>query len=418
MTKRIPAAGLALLLTGYVGSVRQVPEQRPETVLTVLYGQSTSDPGLEDMLTEKLGADFPEVIMEWESVDWGEHFSSELQAKIASGEVPDLIIGKAQDVAGYQHSGYLAPFGSAFAGYIRPEGLSSVTIEGQVYGLPYNALYQGVLYNKNIFWRYGLTPPATLEEMETLVQRLEAAGVVPFATHFRENWYVGNIIMQFAVNQVFSHTPDWGDQFRAGAVSFSTSEDYAACMEQVGALLERSWPDALTVNQSESDKRFAEERAAMYLTGSWSVQAIQAIRPQMQVGIFPYPNGDGTAKLLFEPNITFMKNAQSSQAGLVDEIILSLLGDAELARTVYAFTQTESMLDGVDADSLGLIKPEIEGYKQENRVVDVTVGNSQLVWQFQDNCATQLYNWLEGKADLADVLQYADDNRVESGGFS
>ena len=84
--------------------------QRNEEVilLTVLAGQSTSDAGIEDMIDEVLAEEFPNVKLQWECVDWGEKFNSQMQGRFAAGDIPDIMIGKAQDVQAYAHTGNLA----------------------------------------------------------------------------------------------------------------------------------------------------------------------------------------------------------------------------------------------------------------------------------------------------------------------
>lgn len=412
----LAAALCALALPGCMPPVEPLPEAAPKTILTILHGQSTSDAGLEDMLTEKLAAAFPDVELEWESMDWGDYFATELQARFAAGEVPDIIIGKAQDVAGYQNTGYLGAFGDEFKALLRPEALESVTLDGVLYGVPYNALYQGVLYNKNLFYRYGLSVPETPEEMEAVIRRLEEVGITPFATHFQENWYTANIWMQFAVNGLFSQTPTWGDQFREGEVSFQDDAAAAQIFQQVQTVQQHSWEDAFVVTQSECVKRFAEEKAAMFVTGSWTVQALRITRPEMQLGLFPYPNATGDSKLLFEPNITFMKNGQGQHTQLVDQLIYAIASDHAFSAAAAEFTQTEPMLQGVEAETLSMVQPDISHYRGAARVQDVSLGNRQLVWYFQDLCARQTLLWLEGKTELPEVLRYADENRKVSGG--
>lgn len=405
---------LCLSLVGCIAD-HPYPQLESKTMVSVLFGQSNSDPGLEDMLTEKISREFPDVSLEWENVDWGNYFSSEMQAKFASGEVPDLMIGKAQDVPAYQPSGYLADFDESFYQRIDERALDSVTVDGAVYGLPYNVCYQGVIYNKNIFWRYGLKVPKTSEEMEALIRRLKEVGVTPFASHFRESWYVGNITMQFAANQVFLKNPSWGDDFRAGIKSFAEFEEYSDCLRQVETVYKNSWPDAMTVDQYECAMRFSKDEAAMYLTGTWSLQPLFALCPNMQIGIFPFPNKDGNARLLFEPNLTFMKNNNSVHGELLDEILSFILEDEELAQTSCAFTQTESLLRGIRADSMIQLKDSIDIYTRNNFTMDVTVGNRQMVWEYQDSCSAKVYDWLEDKIAFEDVIQFADQNRSQSG---
>jgi ABC-type glycerol-3-phosphate transport system substrate-binding protein len=418
MKKLFKTLCISAILFSFSGCTFFLPAEpeiaTPKTVITVLHGQSTSDPGLEDMLSEKIASAFPDVILEWDSMDWGEYFSGEMRAKIASDTVPDIIIGKAQDVASYYSSGYLASFGEEFTQHIKPEGLHNVTIGGEVYGLPYNMLYQGVLYNRNIFYRFGLEVPRTTEDMEQLITRLNEVEITPFASHFQENWYSANILMQFAANQVFPVYPEWGDEFRAKLRSFSSSKEYIQCFEQVKTVFCNSWPDAMTVNQSKCNKRFANEEAAMFVTGTWSIQTLHSIRPDMKIGFFPYPNQRGDAKLIYEPNITFMRNAHSENTELADKIILALIEDKELAASVAAFTQTESLIKDVEVDSLTMIRDDVDDYMQNSKAIDVTIGNNQLIWYFQDICAQQMAPWLNDKTSLESMLGFADANRSMS----
>ena len=71
-----------------------------EVTLTVLAGQSTTDAGIEDMIDEALAEKYPEITLEWECVDWGNDFQPKMQQYLQSG-LPDIMIGKAQDVATY-----------------------------------------------------------------------------------------------------------------------------------------------------------------------------------------------------------------------------------------------------------------------------------------------------------------------------
>jgi len=382
-----------------------------KTVITILHGYSTTDLGIEDMISEKIISEFPDVRIEWENVSWGDFFSNEMQARLASGEVPDIIIGKAQDVSSFQSSGYLSSFDESFTEQIRQEGLVSVRVDGDVYGIPYDMLYQGVIYNMDIFDEHDLQVPETKQDLEAVVDKLNAAGITPFASHFLDNWYAANINMQFAVNRIFASNPNWGDEFRRGERNFSNSDDFISCFEDVQFIFENSWLDSMLVAQRDCLRRFSNGEAAMFVTGTWSVQTLQLMQPDMAVGIFPYPERNGGAKLLFEPNITFMSNARSHNKGLADQIILTIISDKELAASVSSFTQTESMIKDVYSDSLSMVREDLDKYLLGNRLLDVSLGNNQLAWIFQDMCARQIGYWLDGRVDLASVLDFADTNR-------
>ena len=138
------ATVLAVFVCGQAVFEKSITEESylygdTRTVITVLAGQSTSDAGVEDMIDEMAAEKFPEIKLEWECVDWGENFSPQMRGRLAAGDAPDIIIGKVQDVCTYAESGNLAPLQVQGIESIDEEVLDFVTIDGSVYGLPYNA---------------------------------------------------------------------------------------------------------------------------------------------------------------------------------------------------------------------------------------------------------------------------------------
>jgi len=202
---------------------------------------------------------------------------------------------------------------------------------------------------------------------------------------------------------------------RRGEASFAQSPGWRYCCEQAAYVLRHYWPDALSISQHEADKRFAAEECAMYLTGTWSIQTLLTIAPQRRLGIFPYPNRAGDARLIYEPNITFMIGARSQERALVEEMLAALASDPELAERVFQFTQTDSMLKGIEPGTLQILRDDIDGCRAESDMLDVTIGNSQLVWQYQYNCAERTLAWLKGQGTLEEALAYADEHHAESG---
>ena len=379
--------------------------EREQIKLSVLAGQSTSDAGIEDMIDEWMEEEYPDVTLEWECVDWGDSFNSKIQGRIAAGDIPDIIIGKAQDVQTYARTGNLGEISEQCSRKIESWALDTVTSGGKVYGVPYNAWYQGVIYNKGIFEE---------EELDQVTERLKEAGIVPFAAHFQESWKAANMTMQYMTNDIFRNTPDWGDQFRSGSQNFSGNEVIRRCFENNRKILENSWEDALQIDQFESDSRFTQGEAAMYLTGSWSMQFASQYGEDQEFGIFPYPSQNGEAYLIRETNMTFMKSADSEYGDLIDEIFSDLLTEQDLAQEILAFTQSSSAIKGITPVYENKLQSDIDWYIENGKVTDASVGNAQLTWEFQDKVAVQQLLWLRGETSLDSVLRYADDNRTFS----
>jgi ABC-type glycerol-3-phosphate transport system substrate-binding protein len=399
-------------------SFAAVTASAEETItLRVLAGQSTTDAGIEKMIDAALAEKYPNIKLEWECVDWGKDFQPKMQVYMQSG-LPDIMIGKAQDVSTYGSLGLLAPLtDKPYMSEVLDAAKTGVTLpDGQVYGMTFNALYQGVYYNRKIFKDLGLSVPKTQADLADVIAKLTAAKIVPFATHMVDTWSIGNVTMQFAVNDVFKKNATWGDDFRAGKVSFATDPDYKACYEYNKLIYDNTWMDeTFSLEQTACDARMVSGEAAMKVSGSWSIQNFLDIDPNFDFGIFPFPNQTGDAKLLFEPNITFMASAKSEHLDAVDKVFEVVATDKDLALQIYDFTKTAPMIKGVTPSFPNPSQTDIDQYAAAGMIQDVNLGNNQLVWGgFQDENAKDIAAYLQGTMTLDDALKAADGRRDKS----
>ena len=294
--------------------------------LTVLAGQSTTDAGIEDMIDEALAAKYPEVTLEWECVDWGNDFQPKMQQYMQSG-LPDIMIGKAQDVATYAPQGILGEIDAAYLDKGLDAARENVTIDGKTYGLVYNALYQGVYYNKTMFAENGWEVPKTQEDLQAIIDDCNAKGITPFASHMVDTWSIGNVTMQFMMNDVFNNDPTWGDKFRAGEVSFAEDKAAQTAYEYNKLIFDNTYPETFSTEQTDCDAKMVLGEAAMKVSGSWSIQNFLDIDESFDFGIFPFPNQTGDSKLIFEPNITIMTSAATEHQDAVNKVLDVLTSD-------------------------------------------------------------------------------------------
>lgn len=97
--------------------------QEDHVTIQILAGQSTSDAGSEEMIGQVLREKFPDVDFQWTCVDWGDGFAPQMTSRFAAGKVPDILIGKAQDVPVYQELGAILPIDSSVCSGIAPDAL-------------------------------------------------------------------------------------------------------------------------------------------------------------------------------------------------------------------------------------------------------------------------------------------------------
>lgn len=384
-----------------------------KVTLTVLAGQSTTDAGIEDMIDEALAEKYPNIELEWECVDWGNDFQPKMQQYMQSG-LPDIIIGKAQDVATYAPQGVLGEIDSGYLDRGLDAARENVTIDGKTYGLVYNAMYQGVYYNKTMFEENGWEVPETLDDLQKIIDDCNEKGIIPFGSHMVDTWSIGNVTMQFAMNDVFNNNPSWGDDFRAGKVSFSDSEEMQTAYEYNKLIYDNTFPETFSTEQTDCDARMVQGEVAMKVSGSWSIQNFLDIDENFEFGIFPFPNKTGDSKLIFEPNITIMTSADTEHQDEVNQVLDVLTSDKELAVEILDYTKTASMLKDVTPTFANPSQEDIDKYAAEGRIVDVTLGNNQLVWGgFQEENAKDIAAWLQGDITFEDCLKASDD-RVDA----
>lgn len=385
------------------------------TTVKILAGISTTDDGVQDIISKAVAAKYPELKLEWEVHGWSDNFHPKMQQYIMTG-LPDIIIGKAQDVATYGGQGLLASLnGKNYLKKVLDAAIPGVTIKGKTYGMVYNCLYQGVYYNRKLFADNGLKVPSTHAELGNVINKLKAKGITPFATHMVDTWSIGNITMQFAINDIFHKTPDWGDQFRAGKVSFVNSA-YRKCYEYNKLIFDNTWSkETFSLPQTDCDARMVLGEAAMKVSGSWSIQNFLTIDEQFDFGLFPFPNQTGDAKLIFEPNMTFMKSAKTKNSAAVDKVFEVITSDQKAAIAFYNMSRTASMLKGVSPTFPNPSQKDINQYAAAGKLIDANSGNNQLQWGgFQDENAKDIASWLQGMTTLDAALKAADNRRANS----
>ncbi|MHB8130012.1 MAG: ABC transporter substrate-binding protein [Mobilitalea sp.] len=382
--------------------------------LTVLAGQSTTDAGIEDMIDAALAEQYPNITLEWECVDWGNDFQPKMQQYMQSG-LPDIMIGKAQDVSTYAPQAILGAIDSTYTSRVLDAASQNVTLDGNVYGVVYNALYQGVYYNKDMFVENGWTVPKTLEELQVIIDACNAKGIVPFASHMVDTWSIGNVTMQFAMNDVFNNDPTWGDKFRAGEVTYAASKEFQQAYQYNKLIFDNTFPETFSTEQTDCDAKMVLGEAAMKVSGSWSIQNFLDIDENFNFGIFPFPNQTGDSKLIFEPNITVMTSAASKNQEAINCVLDVLTGNKELAIEIYDYTKTAAMLKDVTPTFVNPSQADIDTYAAAGMIVDVTIGNNQLTWGgFQEENAKDIAAWLQTDETFEEALKASDGRAAAS----
>ena len=114
----------------------------------------------------------------------GTNHLEELMTRLATNDVPDITSQlQGYELASYVEAGYIKDISQEpYLEYIRDTELDTVTVDGGVYGIPMDTQAWGVFYNKKLFEQAGIEKiPETVSELKDCVDKLNAAGITPFA---------------------------------------------------------------------------------------------------------------------------------------------------------------------------------------------------------------------------------------------
>ncbi|MET8087388.1 extracellular solute-binding protein [Micromonospora sp. NPDC005194] len=241
-----------------------------------------------------------------------EAFKAKLTTATQAGDPPDLFqswgggVLKQQVDAGLVKD--LTDDVKDLVSGILPAAMQPYTIDGKIYGIPFDIGMVGFWYNKDLFARAGITePPTTWTGVLDAVRKLKTAGITPVAIAGKDKWpahfywsylamRIGGVgALQKAVDDKNFDTPDLvaaGERlkelvdlqpFQKGflGAEYGSPDGQAATMGNGGAAMELmgQWAPAVQASSSTSKKGLGDK-----------------------LGFFPFPavdGGKGTATEVF-----------------------------------------------------------------------------------------------------------------------
>ena len=203
---------------------------------------------------------------------------------------------------------------------------------------------------------------------------------------------------------------NWGQEFKDGERN-ATDTEFREGYERVKYMMDHSWDDTYSVDQTTCDARFVQGEAAMQMDGSWCINNYISLDENFEFGVFAVPDSQEQDKLIFEPDLTFFKSADSQYSEEIDEIF-ELLTDPEIAGQVCDAIAEGSLIDGTEVTFNNPCQPDIDEYVKNGQIIDQNIITNQLPASgFWDECSSDLSEWLHGNMTLDEALEAANGRR-------
>ncbi|CAH1210356.1 hypothetical protein PAECIP111892_03472 [Paenibacillus auburnensis] len=302
---------LALVLAGCGGksnngskdTVNGAPE--PKVTLTMMHLWPAASSAQQNKLVEQIIDEYenehPNITVKQEVLE-NEQYKNKLKVLSASNELPDVgITWAAGFMEPYVKGGLFAPLDDILSGdQLKDKFVAGTTeaymVGGKTYALPIELNISPIYYNKDIFAKYNLQVPTTYEQLKQVIQTLADNGVAPIALGNKDRW-TGSLWYMYLADRIAGS--DTLKKATNGTGSFEDPGLIRAAAE-VQTLVDM---DAFNkgfngLSNDEGKSEFVDEKAALYLTGTWELPNFTT-NPDIpqefkdKVGFFKFPTVAG-----------------------------------------------------------------------------------------------------------------------------
>jgi ABC-type glycerol-3-phosphate transport system substrate-binding protein len=247
---------------------------------------------IEQSIIDRFNDENPGITVEFQQI--ATDYDTILNTRLAAGESADVFGVGTKYFANLVSQGYLydltnEPYISSFT----EATIANTTLDGKVYCVPMGAFAEAVWYNKDVFDRLSLQIPTDYGQFLKLCEDIKNSGeIAPIVCNVKDGWATFEIGLG-AFTKLVADNPNIYNDLSAGAVKYTDPQFVEAFQKfehivKQGYVMEGSsgldWQGAQTA--------WAQEEAAMYITGSWNCGSIGEAQVPFEIGVFTMPQND------------------------------------------------------------------------------------------------------------------------------
>ncbi|UED73825.1 ABC transporter substrate-binding protein [Brevibacillus sp. DP1.3A] len=180
--------------------------------------------------------------------------------------------------------------------------------DGKVYGVPLSLNSTQFYYNKKIFEQNGLQAPKSWDELIATAKTLKEKGIVPISFGAKEGWLLS---LSHGVIAPASYSgTDYLDKLLKGESDLKSAE-FLQSVQRMQELIPYFPENYVGLELNDMRTLFATEKAAMFINGSFELEGIKKLNPDLPLDFFPMPTDDGKQVLTTWVDGSYAVNAKS-----------------------------------------------------------------------------------------------------------
>jgi len=264
-----------------------------------------------------------------EVVSWPEG-KNVLLTQISGGQPPDIFNGSGQWLLEFQSANELAPLGDLMGEELLANfwesGIQAMTVQGQLYGMPYFLDPRGLYYRTDLFEENGLPAPTTWADVREAAKAIHnPPAIYGMGLGPGDYWWYAWVGAIGGGNNLSRWTED-------GHTRIASEEGLRAAQFLADIVLndQTAQPSPSSANRdADLQPLFLGGQMGILETGSWMPTIIQNDAPDLQFALAPLPVAEAgmSHANVFWPDCVMM--AQQSQQKEAAAELLKFMFNAE-----------------------------------------------------------------------------------------
>lgn len=318
-----------------------------EQVTLELYLQKTNVVDIFQELITRFEEQNPGIKVELTSVPDPE---TALVTRIAANDFPDIVtIWPAEKFyRDLMRDGALMDISDqAFLNDVADETRAIAKYDDKDYALSMTMSAYGLIVNNRLFEDYGIEKPQTWDELIAAAEAFQANGIQPFAFYDKSTEQLG----QMAERLIGVINNDITSQFkRVGKkeTSWENETEMRALADAMLLLRQYGQKDTLGAGYEDAFNDIATEKAAMIFYGSWGIQTLLNLNPELDIEMITIPNPTGAASKIpasIDTALSITASCKNKEAALK---FLAFMGSEETAQYYADMEKNPSVIKTVD----------------------------------------------------------------------
>ena len=216
---------------------------------------------------------------------------------------------------------------------------------GETSVLPYSVAAEGVIYNRDLFDKVGVSAvPTTWSEFLAVCEKFKSANITPIYQTYGDTWTTQQGLFDYAAGGMIDVAAFYQGLAREGTnlgpnSSVSFEKDFTAPCQKMLSLAPYFNDNPIAKKYVDGNTAFAAGQAGMYMQGPWAVGQVLAINPKLKMGTFALPTTDNASQTKCRVNLDLAVWLPRSQGSAQRTAAIQFLGYLMQPSVLNAYNQ-------------------------------------------------------------------------------